>query len=212
MRLQWREAFQNRRFLFSFLISLAGLLIFAGYLSYFFNFILLPKPGTQLSDPVLNMFSPKDWSIEIFVLIYLCPILFLTSNISKPKIILLLLQSYVVVNFMRIASLYLFTLEAPNGIIPLTDPFLAVFAYGQSVYVKDLFFSGHISTLFILFIKKEKRLLKWFIFGATLIVGILLAWQRVHYTIDMAGAVLFSYLVVQFFRTINKRLITDKSL
>ncbi|MGC4022959.1 MAG: hypothetical protein QM734_13955 [Cyclobacteriaceae bacterium] len=125
-------------------------------LPYFFNNILQPKPGVQLSDPVLNFFTPKDWSIEIFILIYSSTVLSLVFNIAKPKAILLGLQSYVVVNFLRMTSLYLFTLEAPEGTIPLSDPFLTVFAYGKEVFVKDLLFSGHISTLFLLFLIEER--------------------------------------------------------
>ncbi|MBS1487014.1 MAG: hypothetical protein JST43_05445 [Bacteroidetes bacterium] len=202
----WKEAFQNKRFLIYFLLCVMGLIAFALYLPYFFNYVLLHKRGQQLDDPILNLFSPRDWSIEIFILIYSCTLIFFISNLSSPKIILLTLQSYVLVNFMRIACLFLFTLEAPEGIIPLADPFLAVFAYQQEVFVKDLFFSGHVSTLMVFFLIERRRLLKWIIFFSAILVGIGLAWQRVHYSIDMIAAVLFSIMVVHLFRFINRDL------
>jgi hypothetical protein len=196
----WKNALQNKRFVFHFILGLIGLTAFALFLPYFFIEILLPKPGEPWVDPVLNFFTPRDWSIEIFILIYLCSVLALAFNITDPKTILLGLQMYVVVNFMRITSLYLFTLEAPEGIIPLSDPFLTVFAYGQPIYVKDLFFSGHISTLCVFLFIEKRPWLRTLIFVSTLFVAILLAWQRVHYTLDMVAAPIITWAVFRFFR------------
>jgi len=105
---------------------------------------------------------------------------------------------------MRMASLYLFTLEAPEGTIPLRDPFLTVFAYGKEVYVKDLFFSGHVSTLCILFLVEERKIIRQVILILTLIVAVLLAWQRVHYTLDVLAAPIVSWLVFRFFTWFNQ--------
>jgi len=203
----WKEALKNKRFVILLIISFIGLIAFALVLPYFFIEILLPKPGVTLTDPILNFFAPRDWSIEIFVLIYLCAVISLVFNFTTPKIILVGLQTYVVVNFMRITSLYLFTLEAPAGTIPLSDPFLAVFAYGQPIYVKDLFFSGHISTLCVFLFIENRRVLKYFILLSTIAVAVLLAWQRVHYTLDMVAAPLITWLVYRFFNWVNSRLI-----
>jgi len=203
----WRSELKNRRFVIHLIISLLGLVAFALVLPHFFIKVLLSKPGPQLIDPILNFFTPRDWSIEIFVLIYLCTVLSLIFNISKPRIILLFLQSYVIVNFMRITSLYLFTLEAPEGIIPLSDPFLTVFAYGQPIYVKDLFFSGHISTLSILFFIEERKALRMLILVSMILLSILLAWQRVHYTLDMVAAPLITWAVYRLFQGFDSKFI-----
>ncbi len=207
MLASWKEALRKKRFTVSLIIALIGLIAFGAFLPYFFIEILLPKPGIALVDPVLNFFSPRDWSIEIFVLIYFCAVLSIAFNFTNPKTILVGLQTYVVVNFMRLTSLYLFTLEAPEGTIPLSDPFLTVFAYGQSVYVKDLFFSGHISTLCLFLFIEQRKILKFFILISTLIVAVLLAWQRVHYTLDMIAAPILTWLVFKIFSWINSQLL-----
>jgi membrane-associated phospholipid phosphatase len=107
---------------------------------------------------------------------------------------------------LRITSLYIFTLETPEGIIPLVDPFLERVAYGgNAVFTKDLFFSGHTSTLFIIFLLEDKRNLKIVILISTILIGLLLIWQRVHYTIDVLGAVIVTSLVVEGIRWLNKR-------
>ncbi len=197
-------ALKEQKICFHFILALLGYRgLRACRLPYFFNEILLPKPGIILTDPVLMFFQPRDWSIEIFLLLYSITILSLVLNMTKPQTILLMFQMYVVVNFMRMTSLYLFTLEAPEGTIPLSDPFLAVFAYGKEVYVKDLFFSGHISTLCILFLVEQRKIMKGFILLSTVLVSIFLAWQRVHYTLDMLAAPIIAWLVFKFFNWFN---------
>lgn len=203
MLADWKVALKHTRFCIYFILSVLGIVAFAMALPYFFNEILLPKPGVQLNDPVLLFVQPKDWSAEIFVLLYSITVLSVVLNIKKPHTILLMFQMYVVVNFLRMTTLYLFTLEAPEGTIPLNDPFLAVFAYGKEVYVKDLFFSGHISTLCILYFIEERKVLKWVILASTILVSIFLAWQRVHYTLDMLAAPVVTWSVFRFFIWLN---------
>lgn len=205
----WKEAFGNKSFRLHFILSLIGLMAFALTLPYFFNHVLLLKPGTQLNDPILNFFQPKDWSNEIFVLIYFSAIIFIVIHLHQPAIILMTLQAYVTVNFMRMTTLYLFTLEAPEGTIPLGDPFLSTFVYGQPVYVKDLFFSGHVSTLFILFLIEKKVFFKGVLLLATVLVAVMLAWQRVHYSLDIVAAPLITLMVIRFYTWFNARLVFD---
>jgi len=203
---EWKVAWTSTRFRIQFTLSILGMIAFVLTLPYFFNEILLPKPGVQLHDPVLLSFQPRDWSTEIFVLLYFAIVLSLSSNLKKPDAILLMLQTYVVVNFLRMISLYLLTLEAPEGTIPLNDPFLNDLAYGKEVYVKDLFFSGHISTVCIFFLVQQKRILKWILLVSIVLMAILLAWQRVHYTLDMVVAPVMTWLVFKFFSWFNVRL------
>ena len=65
----WIAAWKSTRFRIHIILAVLGIVAFAISLPYFFNEILLFKPGVQLNDPVLNFFSPKDWSIEIFILL-----------------------------------------------------------------------------------------------------------------------------------------------
>ena len=199
----WRRALKNKRFVVLLFLTVLGLAAFALSLPFFFNDVLLNKLGIQLKDPILFLFAPKDWSIEIFIVLYCCTALSIIFNFENPKTVLLGTQVYVVVNFLRIVSLYLFTLEAPEGIIPLNDPFLTKVAYGKSIYVKDLFFSGHVSSLFLLFLIEQRKFLKWVFLFATILVAMMLAWQRVHYTIDILAAPLITWAVFCGFNWFN---------
>lgn len=205
MPLTWREAVANRTYLIHFAGWLIGLATFVLPLPYYFNHVIQPKPGILLGDFVHDLLIPVNWSTEIFVLIFAAPILFLLNNFKSPRTILLTLQCYVTVNLMRMATVYLFTLEAPIGIIPLVDPFLSKVVYGNSEFMKDLFFSGHTCTVFILFLIEPKKWVKYLLGLCTGLVGLLLVWQRVHYTIDIVGAIFACGLVYWgFSRRIDK--------
>jgi membrane-associated phospholipid phosphatase len=106
---------------------------------------------------------------------------------------------------LRILSLYVFTLETPEGIIPLVDPFLEKVAYGgNATYTKDLFFSGHTSTLFIVSLAEKRRGLRIVLIMSTILIGLLLVWQRVHYTIDVVGALLVTFAVYRGITSLNR--------
>lgn len=202
----WKECIRSSRFLLFFILSIIGIIIFILILPDFFNNVVHHRPGVQLNDYVLNWLPPVDWSIEIFVLIFGAPALFFLFNFKNPVAVLMSLQCYVIVNFMRLITIYLFTLEAPEGLIPLIDPFLAKVAYGgNAVFVKDLFFSGHTSTLFIIFLIEQNKSRKHILLISTVLVGLLLIWQHVHYSIDIVGAIFISWLVFLVFKFLNER-------
>lgn len=207
----WRSELRNKHFVFHCVVTLIGVLAFAFTLPYFFIEILLPKPGVQVNDFILNLFTPANWSFEIFVFLYLSTILSVAFNFTKPRTVLIAFQVYVVVNFMRMVTMYCFTLEAPQGIIPLIDPITASLAYGQPVYIKDLFFSGHVSTMCIFFFIEKRKFLKPFFLVSTVLVAAFLAWQRVHYSFDIIVAPLVTWAVFAFFKWFDARFIYSKS-
>jgi hypothetical protein len=104
------------------------------------------------------------------------------------------LLTYSAVTWLRMLTIYLVTLEAPQGIITLKDPFLSVVVY-PGEFVKDLFFSGHISTMTVLILIEPNKKLKWIKVIATVVVAALLLKQHVHYSVDIFFAPLFTYLV-----------------
>jgi membrane-associated phospholipid phosphatase len=66
------------------------------------------------------------------------------------------------------------------------------FGTGQTL-TKDLFFSGHTATLFILFLVSEKKIIKTVFLISTIAVAIAVLLQQVHYSIDVFAAVFFTY-------------------
>ena len=99
--------------------------------------------------------------------------------------------------------MYVLTLEAPEGIIPLHDPLVDVIAYGGNTFNKDLFFSGHVATL-ALFVGLEQRpMFKAILMMNTILVAGLILLQRVHYTMDVLAALFITYLSVRIAKRLS---------
>jgi hypothetical protein len=78
--------------------------------------------------------------------------------------------------------------------ILLRDPFLTlVFGSETEVAVKDLFFSGHIATMCLLVLVSDKGIWKTYLSIATVVLAVLIAWQHVHYSIDILAAPFFAF-------------------
>jgi hypothetical protein len=104
---------------------------------------------------------------------------------------MLAMQAYILLASLRMLSMYLLPLDPPPLLIPLTDPFVESLSSGT--LTRDLFFSGHTSTLFLLFLTASGRNLRRFFLFCTIMVAICVLIQHVHYTIDVVAAPFYSY-------------------
>lgn len=165
----------------------AILIIFPLFLQFVEN-----RPGVVFADPLLTLFNPIDLTWLTFGLIYLSIFIALFSLANKPERLLFGFQCYGLIVLFRLIVMYLLPLEPPAELIPLNDPFVQLLGTGE-ILTKDLFFSGHTATLFLLFLIMEKRLFKIILLTSTIIVGITVLLQHVHYTVDVAVAPFFTY-------------------
>ncbi|MEQ1587333.1 MAG: phosphatase PAP2-related protein [Cyclobacteriaceae bacterium] len=203
----WNSAIHNKNFVVQLVFTIVALLSILLYLPHYFHSVIGPRPGRQLHDPILNLFTPQDFSVLIFALIYLSLAIVLWGLVKKPYLIALGLGSYLIITIARMITMYLFTLEPPNGIIVLQDPFIDRLAYGGNVFTKDLFFSGHVATLTLLGLVEERPWAKKIVLGGTVIVGFLIILQRVHYTIDVVAAPVIAYGITKLVNQFQKRAI-----
>jgi membrane-associated phospholipid phosphatase len=200
-KMNWKSFFNNKKQrleLFLTTIVLAAILIF------FSQFLLFveARESVSIPDPILNAFSPIDLTWLTFALIYLSLIIALVELIKDPTRLILALQCYGLMVIFRAIAMYITPFEAPVTLLPLNDPFVQLFGQGN-ILEKDLFFSGHTATLFLLFLLMEKRILKVAFLIFTLVVGISVILQHVHYSIDVFAAPFFaytSYRIVLFFK------------
>ncbi len=193
----WPEAFQKKGFIVQLILFTISILAVVSLLPYFFHAIIGPKPGIRINDLVLNAFAPRDHSWIIFGLIYLSLVITLHGIYRKPEVVLLGLKCYLLLTLSRMVSMFVFTLEPPEGIIPLHDPLVDVIAYGGNAFNKDLFFSGHVATLTLFVLLEERSMLKTILLVNTILVAGLILIQRVHYTMDVLAAPFISYLIVR---------------
>jgi len=152
--------------------------------------------GYQLHDHILASFDAVDVSSWLFSLTYFCILLGIFGSMKSPRLFLVTLTSVGFVVIFRMLTIFLIPLEPPHGIIPLRDPFLEQTLYAQQVLTKDLFFSGHTSSIFILFLINESKWIKRVLLLGTCTVAVLLLVQKAHYTVDVIFAIPFSFLTV----------------
>lgn len=150
------------------------------------------RAGVVLQDPVLNVFTPIDLSVPLFVLIYVGIVVFLMLHRSDMKHTLFVgLLSYTLLLLLRMLCMWVTPFDPPQTMITLVDPLATMFAAGKPM-VRDLFFSGHTATMMLLTLLASKKW-KWLFALCTLLIGCGVLLQHVHYTVDVLVAVLGAY-------------------
>jgi hypothetical protein len=150
------------------------------------------REGVILPDPLLASFNPINLTWLTFSLIYLSIVIFIYSVRNKPEDIMMALQVYGLMVIFRVIAMYLTPLNAPANLILLDDPFVQFFGKGE-ILTKDLFFSGHTGTLFLLFLLSKNKTLKFIFLFSTIVVGTAVLLQHVHYSIDVFIAPFVAY-------------------
>ena len=206
--MNWKEFITNRRaeLIITVLFLAVILFIFSNFLAF-----VEGRDGVVLADPVLKLFNPVDLTWLTFGLIYISLIVAIFSFAAKPEILLLALQSYSLLVIFRMIVMYSVPLDAPEGLILLNDPLVQFFG-SREVLTKDLFFSGHTATLFLLFLVSDKKHLKIVFLISTVLVGIAVLLQHVHYTVDVLAAPFFAYSSYRIVEIINERITFNKCL
>ncbi|HEV3324829.1 MAG TPA: phosphatase PAP2 family protein [Puia sp.] len=192
VRQEWQEAWGIRRFR---TLVMAGFLITVAILSFFPSFFqrIEQRRGIVLNDPLLRLIPAHNVSIPLFIIIWTLSALAAVRCVQSPRMFLTFVWSFIVLSLFRMLTIFLVPLDPPAGLIGLIDP-LSNFFYGPKFVTKDLFFSGHTSTIFLLYFclpgRVDKRLALLITFG----VALLLLIQHVHYTLDVLGGFLFGWL------------------
>ncbi len=162
-----------------------------------FSFFLVwneSRTGVPFNDPVLNLFSPIDFS-RITSIFTLAPVFFSFFFIlRRPESTVYFFLAIMIVTIFRAFTLYIIVLEPPAKIIPLSDPIIESLFYQGDILLRDLFFSGHTANLIVVALLSDTLWVKRTILGCAAIVGCLLMVQHVHYSIDVFAAPFFAIL------------------
>lgn len=187
----WKAAWESAAFRFQVFMTLPLLIITLALFSRFIEWVERRR-GVVLDDQILAVVSPVDFTWPIFIMIYAGIVGGLVTLCEHPQRMMIALQSYVLMVIIRAAAMFVTPLDPPPGIIPLTDPFVQFFGTGTTP-TRDLFFSGHTSTLLLLAFSVANRKLKaWFALAAAA-VAIMIVWQHVHYAVDVLVAPFVAY-------------------
>lgn len=157
------------------------------------------RKGVILTDPILNLLPSIDFSFWIFILLYSCLLLVVVSHLDKPKIIYQIAHMHFWVAVIRQITIILIALEPPPGIIVLRDVFLENTVYPHlTPLTKDLFFSGHVASIWIYFLCTQNVVQKRLFVIATIAMGFMVMSMRVHYSYDVYGAIFITTIIYHF--------------
>ena len=187
----WKEVWKNNSLRNAIFTGLLVLLLILLFFPVFFAYIE-NKQGVRLNDRLLNYLPAINLSIPIFILIWGGAAIIYYKCMKSPYVFALFLWAYIILCITRIITISLLPLEAPQGLIPLTDPLSNIF-YGGTFIRKDLFYSGHVSTQFLISLCIYNKVYKKIMQVTTLILAAMVLFQHVHYSIDVAAAPIFAY-------------------
>lgn len=200
----WRTNYKLKtiqyQLIFSVVILAIVLYFYSGFLEYVEN-----RDGFSFQDPILNLIKPINLTWLIFLSIYLSLIAGIIILIRKPLQFIFAIQIYIVLILVRMLAMYTVPFNPPPEMIPLNDPFVKIFGTGK-ILTKDLFFSGHTATLFMLYLVVEKKILKKIFLLLTIIVALSVILQHVHYFIDVFAAPFFTLACYAIVKNIRIRL------
>lgn len=193
---EWRQGWAQPAFRRSWLVLLA--LMFGGVVPFtpFFFHTIQQRAGRLLPDPLLALLPRHDVTLPIFMLVWGAVVLGLGWLAYHPKLFLRGMWALLLLLLARMATIWLVPLVPPLAMLPLADPLTDHLFHtaASEAITKDLFFSGHTSTVTLLALAVRGRWWRWGLGLMAVAVGVLVLVQRVHYTYDVLAAPLFAWL------------------
>ncbi len=195
IKTNWQTAFKNKRFAAKVILLPIVFWIYS-IITQQIGTVIESRQGIQLINKILLSIPKYDFSIAIFTLLYGCMALILISNIKNPYNIIMIAEMHLYVAVVRQICILLVPLEAPLGIIPLTDVLLENTFYPPGTpLTKDLFFSGHVASIWIYFLCTQVSSHRFVFFIGTLLMSFMVLSMRIHYTYDVIGAILATTII-----------------
>ncbi len=156
----WKTEWANKIFRYKLLIAPALFIIYSAVTQGLGTYVEMRR-GVRLEDHLLTLFPSFDFSVPIFILLYTSFALILLTHLNKPKVILRVIEMHLFVAVVRQICILLVALEPPAHLIVLRDVFLENTVYPRySPLTKDLFFSGHVASIWIYFLCAERKYIK----------------------------------------------------
>jgi hypothetical protein len=191
-KLTWKNAVSTSVIRIKLIAGLALLAALFLIFPVFFQYIQ-QRQGPVLYDFVLNNIPAVNLSVPLFMCIWIPGLLMAYRAVKSPSIFITFLWSFLFLSGFRLSTITLCNFNPPRGLVALTDPLLSRF-YGNSTVTKDLMFSGHTATIFLIYLCLEKQSDRLVALTASILVGIFVLIQHIHYTVDVVFAIPFALL------------------
>ncbi len=201
----------------SFWLALA-LAILARYVAYsvmvFLSLLAEARSAPHLPDAILDLVSYHPWidrhNYWIWLACYLPPAIVL--GFRHPRIFIRFLFAGAIVSVLRGATILMTGLGPVHGpdinanmsfdqVVTawkqFVNPLSALISDQANIHLtKDLFFSGHTATTFLLLCYAWRdKILRWWALGGHILVVATVFLSHLHYSIDVAGAYGLTFMV-----------------
>jgi hypothetical protein len=191
----WKSLQSKRTF---FVLFFIGLALFLSSLQLTIQYVptFETREGFVPYDPFMSYLPALDVSPYVFLLLYGAILFGAYYFVQDPKMLLVFAFSFGFMYYIRALCITLVPLNEPALLIPLSDPFIEKLGIYQTFVKRDLFFSGHFASVFIPYLILRKTRFHWVFLLASIGIGFLVMLQHIHYSYDVLGAVVFTYLSV----------------
>ena len=200
----WSEILGNRREL---TVSIVTVVVLVFTLTSYASFLtgIEMRQGFAFTDPIHQLVGPIDLTWPIFLILYGALIAAVGLLLGQPLILFRAMRAYTILVAIRMLCMWMLPLDPPATMIALSDPIVELFTTdGASTLTRDLFFSGHTATFFLIGAVVPNKIFRRVYYGLGTVIAVMVIVQHVHYTVDVLvapmAAFTAAYLVGGFAR------------
>lgn len=184
----WKELWSNKSERW---LAIMSTILAVGMIAVTSEYLVMmeQRPGVVIADPIHRLIGPIDLTWLIFFVLYGALGLAFVLLWKTPHLIFRGFRAYALLLSLRMLGIFLLPFDAPPDMIMMPDPIIQALASDAGeVLRKDLFFSGHTSSMFMTAFIMPTRGKRWLYIVLGCIVGASLVIQHVHYTVDVMVA------------------------
>lgn len=174
-------------------------ILFLLLVAFLFNRFLAwneAREGLHFDDPVFRWYKAKDYSWAIMLPLYAAILFFVIYFRKQPLVLTRLVTAYALAIAFRMVTLYILPFYADEDAVKLFDPILNNFVYPNNYVTRDLFYSGHAALMLLMMWNMPKGRIRMIYLFITIIVSVFLVLQKVHFSIDILAAPIFSLIAL----------------
>lgn len=178
-----------------------GSILFLLLIAFLFNRFLAwneVREGLHFDDPVFQWYKARDYSWAIMLPLYAAIIFFIYFYRKEPLKLTRLATAYALAIAFRMVTLYFLPFYGDSDAVKLFDPILNNFVYPNNYVARDLFFSGHAALMLLMMWTMPKGVWRMIYLLITIVVSTFLVLQKVHFSIDILAAPIFSLIALSF--------------
>lgn len=154
------------------------------------------REGIYFDDPVFHWYKAKDYSWTIMLSLYAAILFFILYFRKHPLVLTRLVLAYALAVAFRMITLYFLPFYADEDAVKLFDPILNNFVYPNNYVARDLFYSGHAALMLLMMWNMPKGKMRIIYLMLTIVISLFLVLQKVHFSIDILAAPIFSLMAL----------------